>query len=105
MAIKDAVMNHFNKQMPGFLCDDALLHAVETRTPSPVRVTRDPQTKQALGVVGLYPSGEGAGFAGGIISASVDGMNVAYSVLDSLNLGLSSVDERLGLDRSIGFDY
>jgi len=103
-ALKDAVINHFNRQMPGFLSDDALLHAVETRTSSPVRVSRDPQTKQALGVKGLFPSGEGAGFAGGIISASVDGLNIAYSVLDSLEI-TTAEGERAGFDRAIGFNY
>jgi len=103
-ALKDAIINYFNKQMPGFLSEDALLHAVETRTSSPVRVSRDPKTKQAIGVKGLFPSGEGAGFAGGIISASVDGLNVAYSVLDDLDL-TPMEDERIGFDRNIGFDY
>ena len=103
-AMKDAIINHFNKQMPGFLCDDGLLHGVETRTSSPVRVSRDSKTKQAIGVLGLFPSGEGAGFAGGIISASVDGLNVAYSVLDSLHLNLLTEDAT-GFDRSVGFDY
>lgn len=103
-ALKDAIINHFNKQMPGFLSDDALLHAVETRTSSPVRVSRDPKTKQAFGVEGLFPSGEGAGFAGGIISASVDGLNVAYSVLDSLEITAAD-GEKLDFDRTIGFEY
>ncbi len=59
IALQDAVKNHFEQQMPGFLCEDALLHAVETRTSSPVRISRDPVTLQAIGKPGLFPSGEG----------------------------------------------
>ena len=66
-ALKNAVVTQFDKQMPGFLCNEALLHGVETRTSSPVRVLRDNVTLQAIGVGvdNLFPSGEDAGFAGG----------------------------------------
>ena len=58
-AIRNAIVTQFDKQMPGFLCDDALLHGVETRTSSPVRVLRDSNTLQAIGIDNLFPSGEG----------------------------------------------
>lgn len=80
-ALQDALVNHFEKQMPGFVCDEGLLHGVETRTSSPLRMSRDKDTLQAIGVTGLFPAGEGAGFAGGIVSAAVDGMAVSRAVL------------------------
>lgn len=60
-ALSDGIVNHFDKQMPGFLCDEALLHGVETRTSSPVRVPRDRITLQARGVENMFPAGEGKG--------------------------------------------
>eukprot|EP00978_Attheya_sp_CCMP212_P011965 scaffold29674_cov51-Attheya_sp.AAC.5 len=101
-ALRDAITNHFEKQMPGFLCEDALLHAVETRTSSPVRISRDPQTLQAIGVKKLYPTGEGAGFAGGIVSAAVDGLMVADSILGDLMGNTESANKK---QKSVGFDY
>jgi len=93
-SIRNAVTEYFEKQMPGFICEDALLHAVETRTSSPVRVSRNDSTMEAEGVQRLFPAGEGAGFAGGIVSAAVDGMAVAEAVLNSLlDLGIS-LEER-----------
>ncbi len=59
---------------------DAVLTGVETRTSSPLRITRDPATLQSLTVRGLYPCGEGAGYAGGILSAGVDGIKVAEAL-------------------------
>jgi uncharacterized FAD-dependent dehydrogenase len=82
-ALRDA-LNYFDKVMPGYLCSEGLLHAVETRTSSPVRVCRNDTTLEAEGVQGLFPAGEGAGFAGGIVSAAVDGMVVADAVIDLL---------------------
>ena len=70
----------FDKKMRGFLTEDAVLVAVESRTSSPVRIVRHPETLESAGVAGLYPSGEGAGYAGGIMSAAVDGMNVARAM-------------------------
>lgn len=58
-ALRHAVINNFDKQMPGFLSEEALIHGVETRTSSPVRVVRDGKTLEASGVENLYPSGEG----------------------------------------------
>ena len=69
------------RKLPGFDHPDAVLTAPETRSSSPVRIVRD-DTCQSLGVRGLYPCGEGAGYAGGITSAAVDGMRCGEAVLD-----------------------
>ncbi len=73
----------FGKQIPGFAMEDALLTGVETRTSSPIRVTRNEQF-QSLNTRGLFPAGEGAGYAGGILSAAIDGIKVAEAVALSL---------------------
>ena len=70
----------FGKQIRGFDREDAVLTGVETRTSSPIRITRDAESLQSLNVRGLYPCGEGAGYAGGILSAGVDGIKVAEAV-------------------------
>jgi uncharacterized protein len=67
----------FGTKMRGYLTNEAVLVAVESRTSSPVRIPRDPATLQHITVMGLYPCGEGAGYAGGIISAAIDGLRVA----------------------------
>ena len=77
-AIREA-LPAFEKQIRGFAMPDAVLTGVETRTSSPLRITRNKQ-HQSLNVRGLYPAGEGAGYAGGIMSAGVDGIEVAESV-------------------------
>ncbi len=82
-AIREA-LPAFGKQIRGFDRDDAVLTGVETRTSSPVRITRDNDSLQSLNVRGLYPAGEGAGYAGGILSAGVDGIKVAEAVAQSL---------------------
>jgi uncharacterized FAD-dependent dehydrogenase len=69
----------FGRDIPGFAMDDALLTGVETRTSSPIRITRD-DGFQSLNTRGLFPAGEGAGYAGGILSAAVDGIKVAEAV-------------------------
>jgi uncharacterized FAD-dependent dehydrogenase len=104
-ALKHALVNHFDRQMPGFVCEEALLHAVETRTSSPLRISRDPESMQAVGMHRLFPSGEGAGFAGGIVSAAVDGMLVAEAVIDDLFIGVGSGRSRSLRQRAIDFDY
>lgn len=71
----------FEQSMPGFLTNEAVVHAPETRTSSPVRIPRDPSTCESPQVAGLYPCGEGAGYAGGIVSAAIDGMHVVQSML------------------------
>lgn len=78
-AIQEA-LPEFGKQIRGFDRPDAVLTGIETRTSSPVRITRDAETFQSLNVRGLYPAGEGAGYAGGILSAGVDGIKVAEAL-------------------------
>lgn len=102
-ALRDALTNHFQKQMPGYYHPDGLLHAVETRTSSPLRVARDPTTLLAIGTDNLYPSGEGAGYAGGIVSAAVDGVHVGEAILD--NICGDSRPNRIEKEKSIGFSY
>lgn len=75
-----AAMAVFGRQMKGFLTGEALVLAVESRTSAPVCVLRDGETLMAPGFDGLYPCGEGAGHAGGIVSAAVDGQNVARRI-------------------------
>ena len=60
---------------------DALLHGVETRTSSPVQITRCTNSFESVSLPGLYPAGEGAGYAGGIVSAAVDGMRVSEALI------------------------
>lgn len=87
----------FDRRMPGFVCDDAILHGVETRTSSPVQIVRDKITFESVSVQGLYPSGEGAGYAGGIISAAVDGMKVARAITKHTNANdMMQKNEKLG---------
>ena len=82
-AIREA-LPAFAKQIPGFDMKDAVLTGVETRTSSPVRIRRDDENLQSLNTRGLYPTGEGAGYAGGILSAAVDGIKVAEAVALSM---------------------
>ena len=70
----------FGRNLRGYVTDEAILIATESRTSSPVRVPRDPETLEAPELGGLYPCGEGAGYAGGIVSAALDGMRVARAV-------------------------
>jgi hypothetical protein len=81
-AIREA-LPAFGNQIPGFDAPDAVLTGVETRTSSPVRITRG-RDFESLNTLGLYPAGEGAGYAGGILSAAVDGIEVAEAVARSL---------------------
>lgn len=82
-AIREAIPA-FAKQIKGFDLADGILTGVETRTSSPIRIKRDDINLQSINTKGLYPCGEGAGYAGGILSAGVDGIKVAEAV--SLNL-------------------
>jgi len=70
----------FNKKMRGYYTNKALLLAVESRTSSPVRIPRDKETLQHLDLPGIYPCGEGAGYAGGIVSSALDGVNCAMKI-------------------------
>ncbi|HEY0781659.1 MAG TPA: hypothetical protein VGE98_04325, partial [Thermoanaerobaculia bacterium] len=82
-AIREA-LPAFDKKIRGFAMADAVLTAVETRTSSPVRIRRNEDDLQSANTAGLYPAGEGAGYAGGILSAAVDGLRVAEAVASSL---------------------
>lgn len=82
-AIREA-LPAFGKQIRGFDRDDAILTGIETRTSSPVRITREHESLQSLNTRGLYPAGEGAGYAGGILSAGVDGIKVAEAVAKAM---------------------
>lgn len=74
----------FDRQMKGFTSEQAQLFGVESRTSCPLRVTRDPETLQSLSHQGLYPCGEGAGYAGGITSAACDGIRIAEKITATL---------------------
>jgi uncharacterized FAD-dependent dehydrogenase len=78
-AIREA-LPRFDRTLKGFAMPDAVLTGVETRTSSPIRIPRYEHSFESLNTRGLYPAGEGAGFAGGILSAAVDGMKVAEAV-------------------------
>ena len=70
----------FDEKMPGFVTNDAVIHAPESRTSSPVLIPRDPESWQHISVSNLYPCAEGAGYAGGIVSAAIDGMNCVTKI-------------------------
>jgi len=78
-ALKQGI-RHIERKMPGFITDDAVMMGVETRTSSPVRIVRK-ANGESVNIEGLYPCGEGAGYAGGIISSALDGVRAAQSVL------------------------
>ncbi len=78
-AIREA-LPAFGKKIRGFDREDAVLTGIESRTSSPIRITRDANSLQSLNVRGLYPAGEGAGYAGGILSAGIDGIKVAEAL-------------------------
>jgi uncharacterized FAD-dependent dehydrogenase len=70
----------FNKKMKGYYTEEAQIIAVESRTSSPIRIPRDKETLMHVEIEGLFPSGEGAGYAGGIVSSAIDGENCANAV-------------------------
>ena len=70
----------FDRKYPGFLTNDAVILGVESRSSSAVRIPRDPETLQSVSTPGLYPCGEGAGYAGGITSSALDGINAALKI-------------------------
>ncbi len=75
-----SALKEFGKSMRGYITEDALLVGVESRTSSPLRIPRDPATLEHIQIKRLYPCGEGAGYAGGIVSAAIDGVRVAEAV-------------------------
>ena len=78
-------MEKFGKMIKGYNSKEALISGVESRTSSPVRINRD-ENGESVNIKGLFPCGEGAGYAGGIMSAAMDGMKVAEAVISNLNL-------------------
>ena len=83
-AIREAIPE-FNKKIRGFAFEDALLTGVETRTSAPINIKRDSDSLQSINTKGLYPAGEGAGYAGGIMSAAIDGIKIAEAMALSIN--------------------
>lgn len=75
----------FGKTMQGYFTNEAIIHAPESRTSSPVRIPRDPKTLEHIQIKGLFPCGEGAGYAGGIISAAIDGEKCAENCIALIN--------------------
>ena len=75
----------FDKKMSGFLTNDAVIHAPESRTSSPVKIPRDKISLESQQVEGLYPCGEGGGYAGGIVSAAIDGINCMRKIIEKIN--------------------
>lgn len=79
----------FDNKIKEFAMNDAVMTGVETRSSSPVRINRDEENFQSLNTKGLYPSGEGAGFAGGIVSAAIDGLKCAEKIIEEYGLPLT----------------
>lgn len=71
----------FDKKMKGYVCNDAVIVGVESRSSSPIRIPRDPENYEHIEIKGLYPCGEGAGYAGGITSSAMDGINAAERIV------------------------
>ncbi|MCT4605005.1 MAG: hypothetical protein N4A64_02725 [Marinisporobacter sp.] len=80
-AMKEAIVQ-MDKKLKGFAMEDAVMVGVETRSSAPIRIERNPETMESVNVEGLYPAGEGAGYAGGIISAAVDGIKAAERIIE-----------------------
>jgi uncharacterized FAD-dependent dehydrogenase len=80
-------LDGFDRSIPGFVSEHGQLIGVETRTSSPVRLARSRETCEAEGLEGLYPAGEGAGYAGGIVSAALDGRRVAAAIAARVHPG------------------
>ena len=87
-AIREA-LPVFAKQLKGFDLPDAVLTAVESRTSSPIRIARNDDDLQSVNTRGLFPAGEGAGYAGGILSAAIDGIKIAEAVALSASMGMA----------------
>jgi hypothetical protein len=82
--ISDQVKKAFKdwgRRFPLFISNKAVMLGVETRTSSPVRILRDPVSLESTSVKGLYPAGEGSGYAGGIISSAIDGIKIAEKIM------------------------
>ena len=79
--MKEAILE-FDKRLHGFAENDAILTGVETRSSSPVQITRNKETLNSVNIEGLYPCGEGAGYAGGIMTAAIDGLKCAIKIIE-----------------------
>ncbi|GER46971.1 D-amino acid dehydrogenase small subunit [Striga asiatica] len=101
-ALQSAI-SMFDEELPGFASSNALLHGVETRTSSPVQITRTRDTWESTSMKGLYPVGEGAGYAGGIVSAAVDGMHAGFALACNLGLLNDSIGSVVGKAQNVGF--
>ncbi|CAA0821102.1 FAD/NAD(P)-binding oxidoreductase family protein [Striga hermonthica] len=101
-ALQSAI-SMFDEELPGFASSNALLHGVETRTSSPVQITRTRDTWESTSMKGLYPVGEGAGYAGGIVSAAVDGMHAGFALARNLGLLNDSIGSVVGKAQNVGF--
>ena len=77
-------IRQIDQSMKGFICPQALMIAPETRTSTPVRILRNKETFECMGIKGLYPAGEGSGYAGGIVSSAMDGENAARAICEAL---------------------
>ena len=82
--LQDAFVQ-IGKRYKGFLTNDAIIIAIESRTASPIRITRDKENLEHIEIKGLYPCGEGAGYAGGIVSAAMDGERCAEALVNNLS--------------------
>jgi len=102
--LRQAVLE-FDRKMPGFLCADAVLHGVETRTSAPVQITRYADNFECISLRGLYPAGEGAGYAGGIVSAAVDGMRIGRAIAAGVDHGVGAAGGERERDRQSATMY
>ncbi|PWA74883.1 FAD/NAD(P)-binding oxidoreductase family protein [Artemisia annua] len=96
-------LSTFDQELPGFISHNALLHGVETRTSSPVQIPRNADTFESVSLGGLYPVGEGAGYAGGIVSAAVDGMYAGFALAKRLDLFKGDIESIFGRTQNSGF--
>ncbi|PON70439.1 FAD/NAD(P)-binding domain containing protein [Parasponia andersonii] len=93
----------FDEELPGFVSKEGLLHGVETRTSSPVQIPRNTDTYESTSLKGLYPVGEGAGYAGGIVSAAVDGMCAGFAVANAFDLCHAGIESVFSKTQTAGF--
>lgn len=93
----------FDEELPGFISDTGLLHGVETRTSCPLQIPRNNETCESTSLKGLYPVGEGAGYAGGIVSAAADGMYAGFAVAKDFGLFPADIESILGKAQAAGF--
>ncbi|MDU4036852.1 MAG: hypothetical protein E7H15_05960, partial [Lactococcus lactis] len=89
-SMREAIVG-LDKKMHGFALSDAVMTGVESRSSSPVRINRDEENFQSVSTKGIYPSGEGAGFAGGIVSAGIDGLKCAEALISEFAKPLTEV--------------